>query len=88
MMGAGLVAATVNSDAPAYFGGYINDDYLQVAEALDLSAAEIRLPIGNSRAAAFSTDGAGCQRPLKRISDTRPTLRLAEEQGKLSPLKR
>ena len=58
MMDAGLVA-TVNSDDPAYFGGYINDNYLQIAEALDLSAAEIRSLIANSRAAAFSTDGAG-----------------------------
>ena len=70
------------------FGGYANENRLQVAEGLDLSAAEIRSLIGNSRAAAFSTDGAGCQRPLKRISDTRPTLQLAEAQGKLSPLKR
>ena len=30
------LCATVNSDDPAYFGGYINDNYVAVAEALGL----------------------------------------------------
>ena len=29
--------ATVNSDDPAYFGGYVNENYVAVAEALGLS---------------------------------------------------
>ncbi|MCJ7420920.1 adenosine deaminase [Sphingomicrobium astaxanthinifaciens] len=33
--------ATVNSDDPAYFGGYIADNYHAVADALDLSREEI-----------------------------------------------
>lgn len=32
---------TVNSDDPAYFGGYINENYLAVTEALNLSRAEL-----------------------------------------------
>lgn len=57
MLDAGLVA-TVNSDDPAYFGGYVNDNYMRIAEALDLSAAEIRALIGNSFAAAFAPGGS------------------------------
>jgi adenosine deaminase len=33
--------ATVNSDDPAYFGGYMNENYLAVAAALDLSRSDI-----------------------------------------------
>lgn len=40
LLRAGL-AVTVNSDDPAYFGGYMNDNYLAVASALELSRAEI-----------------------------------------------
>ena len=32
---------TVNSDDPAYFGGYINENYLVVTEALGLSRADL-----------------------------------------------
>lgn len=32
---------TVNSDDPAYFGGYINENYLAIAEALDLSKTDL-----------------------------------------------
>ncbi len=35
------VAVTINSDDPAYFGGYIADNYRATAAALGLSAAEI-----------------------------------------------
>ncbi|MFL9825398.1 adenosine deaminase [Rhodoplanes sp. SY1] len=40
MMEKGL-AVTVNSDDPAYFGGYVNDNFSAIARALDLSAADI-----------------------------------------------
>ena len=36
MLELGLMA-TVNSDDPAYFGGYVNDNYIAAAKALDLS---------------------------------------------------
>ena len=35
------VLATVHSDDPAYFGGYLVDNYVAVAEALELSRAEV-----------------------------------------------
>jgi len=34
---------TINSDDPAYFGGYVNENYLAAAEALDLSQEELEL---------------------------------------------
>ncbi|WP_034298057.1 adenosine deaminase [Herbaspirillum sp. RV1423] len=40
LLRAGL-AVTVNSDDPAYFGGYMNDNYLAVASALALTREEI-----------------------------------------------
>lgn len=35
------IAVTINSDDPAYFGGYIADNYRAAAKALDLTAAEL-----------------------------------------------
>lgn len=47
---------TVNSDDPAYFGGYINDNYSAVAGALGLSAAEIVTLAKNSFTGSFLSD--------------------------------
>ncbi len=52
MLEAGLMAC-VNSDDPAYFGGYVADNYLAVADALDLTRDEIRQLAANSLDAAF-----------------------------------
>jgi adenosine deaminase len=52
MLDAGL-AATVNSDDPAYFGGYVNDNYLAAFDALALDAGHARQLARNSFAAAF-----------------------------------
>jgi adenosine deaminase len=52
LLDAGL-AATVNSDDPAYFGGYVNDNYLAAFEALPLDASHARQLARNSFAAAF-----------------------------------
>ncbi len=52
MLGKGL-AVTVNSDDPAYFGGYINDNYEVMQEALDLSREEIVTLARNSFEASF-----------------------------------
>jgi adenine deaminase len=35
------VVVTINSDDPAYFGGYINENYRAIARALDISPAQI-----------------------------------------------
>lgn len=52
LLDAGLVA-TVNSDDPAYFGGYVNDNYLAAFDALPLDASHARQLAKNSFAAAF-----------------------------------
>jgi adenosine deaminase len=44
---------TVNSDDPAYFGGYINDNFLAVSTALNLNKKEIFLLAKNSFNASF-----------------------------------
>jgi len=46
MMDQGLVV-TVNSDDPAYFGGYVNDNFRAVGGALDLTSAEIAAIVRN-----------------------------------------
>ena len=55
MLDAGLLV-TVNSDDPAYFGGYLNDNYLQIAQALELDLAELAQLAQNSFTAAFDLD--------------------------------
>ena len=45
--------ATCNSDDPAYFGGYIGDNYLRTAEAVGLSRAEIVTLAKNSFTGSF-----------------------------------
>lgn len=47
------VAVTLNSDDPAYFGGYILDNYLQTAEALKLDAARLAHIADTSLRASF-----------------------------------
>ena len=48
---------TINSDDPAYFGGYINENYLAIAEALNLSKEELAELAKNSFRASFFEDG-------------------------------
>lgn len=45
--------ATVNSDDPAYFGGYVNENYLAVARALNFSKKELGQLAKNSFNASF-----------------------------------
>lgn len=47
------LAVTINSDDPAYFGGYVNENYLQTALALDLSPEEIIQIAKNSFQASY-----------------------------------
>lgn len=47
------VLVTVNSDDPAYFGGYIGDNYLSIASALELSRNDLVRLSRNSVAASF-----------------------------------
>jgi adenosine deaminase len=57
MLAAGL-KVTVNSDDPAYFGGYVNDNYRQVAEALRLTPADLVALARNSFDASFLPEAA------------------------------
>ena len=43
----------VNSDDPAYFGGYLNKNLIEIQSALDLSIADIKTLIINSFKASF-----------------------------------
>jgi adenosine deaminase len=55
LLEAGLLV-TINSDDPAYFGGYLNDNYLAVAQTFDLSRDDLRLLAKNSFQATFASD--------------------------------
>ncbi len=55
MLNKGL-RATVNSDDPAYFGGYVNDNFLAVTDALDLTKEEITTLARNSVESSFIDD--------------------------------
>lgn len=50
--------ATVNSDDPAYFGGYLVDNYVAVAEALNLTRAELTTLARNSLEASYLPEAA------------------------------
>lgn len=47
---------TVNSDDPAYFGGYMNENYLAVQKALNLTKDEIIILAKNAFNASFLTE--------------------------------
>ena len=55
MLEAGL-KATVNSDDPAYFGGYVNDNFRSLVDAVDLQREEIIALVRNSFEASFLPD--------------------------------
>jgi adenosine deaminase len=49
------LVVTVNSDDPAYFGGYVNDNYRAVSNALSLTREEIIAIVRNGFAASLLT---------------------------------
>ncbi|MDY7097681.1 MAG: adenosine deaminase [Pseudomonadota bacterium] len=50
------IKATINSDDPSYFGGYVNDNYDAIADALDLSIEDLAKLAANSFAGSFLDD--------------------------------
>lgn len=48
--------ATVNSDDPSYFGGYLNDNYIRTADALGLTKADIVTLVRNGFEGAYLPD--------------------------------
>lgn len=75
LLDAGLMA-TVNSDDPAYFGGYMNANFLALCEALPLSAAHAHRLARNSFNAAF-LDRAAKQRHIDEVDHYFSTLQSA-----------
>ncbi|MNT91897.1 Adenine deaminase [compost metagenome] len=54
MLAAGL-NVTVNSDDPAYFGGYVTENYLQVFAATGMGAEQAYQLARNSLEASFTS---------------------------------
>ena len=54
-MDAGL-HVTINSGDPAYFGGYVNENFFAIQEAFGLSQDDLRTLARNSLQAAFLPD--------------------------------
>ena len=50
------VRVTINSDDPAYFGGYIGDNYVATAEALGLRRNELARIARTSLEASFAEE--------------------------------
>lgn len=59
---------TVNSDDPAYFGGHLNDNYIAIQEAFDLTREELAQLARQSFKASFLTTTEK-DRHLKAIED-------------------
>jgi adenosine deaminase len=51
------VKVTINSDDPAYFGGYLHENYRATADALRLTKAELAEIAANSFRGAFMAEG-------------------------------
>ncbi len=71
LLDAGIVA-TVNSDDPAYFGGYINENFTQTFAALGLTAQQAWQLAYNSFQASFMSESQRrvCTGQLERVFDT------------------
>ena len=67
MMNKGLLA-TVNSDDPAYFDGYVNENYLETAQALNLSKDDIYQLAKNSFIGSFLNEDEK-KDMLKKVDD-------------------
>ncbi|MEO1659895.1 MAG: adenosine deaminase [Pseudomonadota bacterium] len=65
MLDAGI-AATVNSDDPAYFGGYMNQNFEAIIDALDLDERDIRTLAENSFRGSFLAPDI-VQRQIERV---------------------
>ena len=68
MLALGL-KATVNSDDPAYFGGYVNDNFNALVDAVDLQVDEIMALVRNSFEASFLAEDDK-RRHLQRLEQS------------------
>jgi adenosine deaminase len=72
------VTVTINSDDPAYFGGYVGDNYVRTQAALGLSREQMVAIARDSLAVSF-TDEPERQRLLAELDDHLAT---ASEEGR------
>jgi adenine deaminase len=75
------VCVTVNSDDPAYFGGYMLENYLAVERGLGLSQDDLTMLARNSIEASFLADSVK-QRWFAAIADY---ARSADDRGAMPP---
>ena len=68
LMEAGLMV-TINSDDPAYFGGYMNENYIQIAAALNLSKKQIAELAKNSFKASFLSNVVEKEELINQVED-------------------
>ena len=61
------VVTTINSDDPAYFGGYVDDNHAAVADQLGLDRADL------ARLAHHSVEATSCRRDARSRSTARST---------------
>ena len=73
LLDAGL-AATINSDDPAYFGGYMNDNFTQTFAATGLNAQHAYTLARNSFEASF-IDASAKQRYIDQLNESFETFR-------------
>ncbi|MEW6478014.1 MAG: adenosine deaminase [Pseudomonadota bacterium] len=69
MLDAGL-CVTINSDDPAYFGGYMNENWAQTVQALQMDRDDVVAIARNSFEASFISDQrrAECLAELRRVA--------------------
>lgn len=69
MLDAGL-CVTINSDDPAYFGGYMNENWTQTVQALQMDRDDVVAIARNSFEASFISDQrrAECLAELRRVA--------------------
>jgi adenosine deaminase len=69
MLDAGL-CVTINSDDPAYFGGYMNANFVQTVEALGLTRDEVMTLANNSFEASFidAERRSACLQQVKAVA--------------------
>lgn len=77
LLAAGL-CVTINSDDPAYFGGYIGENFRQTAQALGLTAEDVARLARNSFTASF-LDETMKRRLVAEVDALTPGLSMAGE---------
>ncbi|MEM1389998.1 MAG: adenosine deaminase [Pseudomonadota bacterium] len=65
------LSATINSDDPAYFGGYVNENYRQTAQAVGLTTDDIVTLARNSFTGSFLSEAevAGHLAEIEKVLD-------------------